>query len=92
MLCGCSLYTVIWPRTRGSTTMGRSIIAAKARLTASTSALTKLTVTGARERGLIVCAAAGATLAHATRAASATAGSVRRGQGCSGRVMVIRSR
>ena len=38
------------PLTRGSTAIWRSIMAAKARVTASTSALTKLTVTLVRER------------------------------------------
>ena len=42
------------PLTRGSTAIWRSIMAAMARVTASMSALTKFSVTGLRERRLLV--------------------------------------
>ena len=45
--------------------IGRSIIAAKARVTASMSALTKLTVTGARDFAALVCACAGSQASSA---------------------------
>jgi hypothetical protein len=83
--------TVIWPLTRGSTTIWRSSMAPMARDTASISALTKFSVTGALDLvagiggSLTWLCASGAVASNAARASGA-----RRERWC--KVMITRSK
>jgi hypothetical protein len=92
---GSSLYSVMLPRTRGSTMNCWRRIADIARATPSMSALTKLSVTGSprKRAALAVCAKAGGIGTEATTSAAATAvAPVLRGHALEDRCIVIRSK
>jgi hypothetical protein len=86
------------PLTRGSTAIWRSIIAAIARVTASMSALTKFTVTGALARpagreaaGACACEGAGGQARPTSMAAPSSRACLHRAM-CRGEVILIRSK